>query len=48
METYLDANDVLRCDNCDETADECPCCCVERGEAGAECSCEAGPYYPAI
>ncbi len=48
METYLDADNVLRCDNCDETVDECLCCCVNCEDPVMECACEEGPAYPAV
>lgn len=49
METYLDADGVLRCDNCGETADaDCVCHCAVCGDHVTECACDEGPTYPAV
>lgn len=50
METrpYLDADGVERCDNCDEAAGECACCCVVCEDHVADCACDEGPTYPAV
>lgn len=39
-ETYVDAEGVERCDNCDETIDECDCRCDDCGDhIHTECAC---------
>lgn len=48
METYLDGDDMERCDNCSALIQECVCVCVQCGDAVAECSCDEGPAYPAV
>lgn len=40
VETYIDAQGVERCDDCDETLDDCACTCPEAGDSVHEC---AGP-----
>ena len=47
METYIDADGVERCDNCNEPVDECPCACTVCGDTVMECACPEGQSYPA-
>lgn len=48
LDTYADDNGTERCDNCNETTDDCVCRCVECGDAVEECACSEGPAYPAV
>lgn len=47
METYTDNDGAERCDNCNETVDECVCACVVCDDPVMECACDEGPTYPA-
>ena len=48
LETHTDDYGDERCDNCNETTDECVCACDECGDQVAECACEEGPTYPDV
>lgn len=37
--TYTDAAGVERCDDCNETTEECACVCPECGDGVHECAC---------
>lgn len=44
IDTYAD--DTERCDNCNDTTEDCVCRCVECGDAPEECACPEGPRLP--
>lgn len=40
METYFDDDGVERCDDCENTVEECDCVCDVCGDMLQDCACE--------
>ena len=38
--TYIDAEDVERCDDCDLPVEDCTCTCQDCGDGYQECACD--------
>ncbi len=48
METFIDDDGNVCCDNCSEPLDDCACVCQECGDYPQDCACDEGPTYLAV